>query len=184
MNGELNDSFLHFTSAVEKAASMALVQVYVGIGSNIDREDNVRGGLTELKSRYGDLDISPIYESKAFGFAGDDFYNLVVGFQTNFGVADIEAELRQIEYQFGRKRMETHYSSRTLDIDLLLYGDLVSDTHELPRADIIEYAFVLKPLCDLAPDLVHPVNGKTIRKLWDSFQLNGQQFSQIQGFIF
>lgn len=159
---------------------MTVTQVYVGIGSNIDRENNIHGGLLELKSRYGELEISPVYESKAFGFEGDDFFNLVAGFKTERSVGDVETGLREIEFQFGRKRNETRYSSRTLDIDLLLYGDLVCDKHQLPRVDIIEYGFVLKPLCDIAPKLVHPVTNKTISQLWNKFQSSEQEMNQVQ----
>jgi 2-amino-4-hydroxy-6-hydroxymethyldihydropteridine diphosphokinase len=159
---------------------MTTTQVYLGIGSNIDRETNIRACLDELKSRYGELRVSPVYESKAFGFEGDDFYNLVVGFNTELGIDDLETQLREIEYQFGRKQNETHYSSRTLDIDLLLYGDLVCDKHELPRVDITKYAFVLKPLCDLDPDLIHPVVGETISSLWKNFNIKEQTLNKIK----
>jgi 2-amino-4-hydroxy-6-hydroxymethyldihydropteridine diphosphokinase len=154
-------------------------QVYLGVGSNIDRERNIRGGLAALKSLYGELQISPVYESKAFGFDGDDFFNLVVGFKTEFGIDEIEAQLKNIEFQFGRKQSETSYCPRTLDIDLLLYGDLICDKHELPRIDIIKYAFVLKPLCDLVPDLIHLVKNKTMSELWKKFDTSKQKINQI-----
>ncbi|MCZ6802502.1 MAG: 2-amino-4-hydroxy-6-hydroxymethyldihydropteridine diphosphokinase [Proteobacteria bacterium] len=158
---------------------MTTTKVYLGIGSNIDREINIRDGLEELKSRYGELQISPVYESKAFGFDGDNFYNLVIGFNTNFGVNELEIQLREIEYQFGRRQNETRYSSRTLDIDLLLYGDLVSENHHVPRVDIIEFGFVLKPLCDIEPDLIHPVTGETMRTLWKNFDGSKHPIDQI-----
>ena len=157
---------------------MTTTKVYLGIGSNIDRENNIRGGLRELKSRYGELQISPVYESKAFGFDGDNFYNLVIGFNTDFGVNELEDQLREIEYQFGRKQNETRYSSRTLDIDLLLYGDLVSEKYHVPRDDIIEYGFVLKPLCDIEPDLIYPVTGETMCTLWKKFDSSKQPVNQ------
>ena len=112
---------------------------------------------------------------KAFGFEGDNFFNLVVGFYSTLPVDETEIKLRNIEYQFGRKRDEPRYSSRTLDLDLLLFGDLVCDKHELPRIDIVNYAFVLKPLCDIAPDLIHPSTGKSIQTLWDEFSMQQQQ---------
>ncbi|MCG8379728.1 MAG: 2-amino-4-hydroxy-6-hydroxymethyldihydropteridine diphosphokinase [Proteobacteria bacterium] len=161
---------------------MTLTPVYLGIGSNIDRESNILGGLSELKKSYTGLKISPVYESKAFGFDGDNFFNLVVEFDTDLGVDDLEAHLREIEYKFGRKRDQTRYSSRTLDIDLLLYGDLVCDKHELPRIDIIKFGFVLKPLCDLAPDLVHPEKELPISQLWHDFNGIGKDLKQVQEF--
>jgi 2-amino-4-hydroxy-6-hydroxymethyldihydropteridine diphosphokinase len=159
---------------------MTMTQVFLGIGSNVNKEKNVHAGLNELRSRYDELQISPVYESKAFGFEGDDFYNLVVGFKTECAVEEIETQLKEIEYQFGRQRNVTRYSPRTLDIDLLLYGDLVSESHELPRVDIVKYAFVLKPLSDLAPDLVHPVNGETMIALWNKFDASNQTINQIK----
>ncbi len=158
---------------------MTATQVYFGIGSNIDREINIRSGLAALKSLYGELKISPVYESKAFGFDGDDFFNLVVGFKTEFDIDEIEVQLKNIEFQFGRKQSETSYCPRTLDIDLLLYGNLICDKHELPRIDIIKYAFVLKPLCDLVPDLIHLVENKTMSELWKNFDTSKQKINQI-----
>ncbi len=81
-----------------------MTQVYLGIGSNIDRETSIRHGLTGLESCYGELQVSPIYESEAYGFDGDDFYNLVVGFETNLEIEEIEMQLKEIETQSGRKK--------------------------------------------------------------------------------
>lgn len=148
---------------------MTETQVYLGIGSNIDREANIRNGLEEIQSCYGQLTISPVYECEAFGFKGDDFYNLVVGFKTEIKIEELAYDIREIEYQFGRSKNETRYSSRTLDIDLLLFGDEVLDKYHIPRSDITEFGFVLKPLCDIAPDLKHPVSGETISQIWDKF---------------
>ncbi len=158
---------------------MTMTQVYLGIGSNIDREINIRGGLAALKSHYGELQTSPVYESKAFGFDSDDFFNLVVGFETASDIDEIETQLKDIEFQFGKKQSEISYCPRTLDIDLLLYGDLICDKHELPRADVVKYAFVLKPLCDLVPDLIHPVENKTMSTLWGKFDTSAQEINRI-----
>ncbi len=156
-----------------------MTQIYLGLGSNIDREKSIRTGLNALKSLYGNLQISPVYESKAFGFEGDDFYNLVVGFETEIEIDKIEAQLKDIEYQSGRKQDDASFCPRTLDIDLLLFNDLVCDKYELPRIDIIKYAFVLKPLCDLAPELIHPVERKSMNELWQSFDTSEQEINQI-----
>ena len=148
---------------------MTETQVYLGIGSNIDRESNIRNGLEELQSCYGKLTISPVYECEAFGFSGDDFYNLVVGLKTDLGIDELAHDLREIEYQFGRSINETRYSSRTLDIDLLLFGDQINEKYNIPRSDITEFGFVLKPLCEIAPNVKHPISGQTMRQLWDKF---------------
>ena len=156
-----------------------MTQVYLGIGSNIDREESVRNGIDTLRRYYRQLQVSPVYESKAFGFDGDDFYNLVVGFETEYEIDELENQLKEIETQSGRKRSDNSFSPRTLDIDLLLYGDLICDKHELPRVDITIYAFVLKPLCDLAPDLLHPIEQKTIKKLWENFSEPNQEINKV-----
>lgn len=161
---------------------MTGTRVYVGLGSNIDRHANIRGGLDKLSSRFGNLLVSPVYESKAVGFESDDFFNLVAGFNSTESVDETERVLRSIEHQFGRKRNEPGYFPRTLDIDLLLFGDLVCGKRGLPRADIVNYAFVLKPLCDIVPDLIHPLTGKPIQTLWDAFSMQDQQIKVVTDF--
>ncbi|MEM7027763.1 MAG: 2-amino-4-hydroxy-6-hydroxymethyldihydropteridine diphosphokinase [Pseudomonadota bacterium] len=146
-----------------------MVNVYLGIGSNIDRENNIRGGLHVLAERFGKLLISPVYRCTSVGFDGEDFYNLVVSFITHKTIDEIIDETKKIEFNYGRKRNETRYSSRTLDIDLLLYGDVVDPKYDIPREDIQKYAFVLKPLLDIDESLVHPVTGESLSSIWASF---------------
>ena len=142
-------------------------RVFVSIGSNIDREKNVRRAIEQLSREFGDVIVSPVYDSAAAGFPGQSFLNLVVGFDTAFGVGSIRKILRQIEDTQGRVRDgTTKFSSRTLDLDLILYGDTVDPTMGLPHPDILNYAFVLKPLADLAPHAAHPVVAETYIDLW------------------
>jgi 2-amino-4-hydroxy-6-hydroxymethyldihydropteridine diphosphokinase len=150
--------------------------VYVGIGSNIDRENSISGALRELTAHYGRLALSPVYESKALGFDGENFYNLVAGFDSADSIERIKQTLSRIESQFGRVRRENRFSARTLDLDLLLYGDTVrhDDETDLPHPDILRYAFVLRPLADLAPDLRHPETGRTCAELWRQFEAGNQ----------
>lgn len=154
--------------------------VYVGIGSNIDREFNIRGGLTRIQSLYSNVVVSKVYECAAYGFEGDDFFNLVAGFNTTQSLSKISEMLRQIEFEFGRRRTETKYASRSLDIDILMYDDVISSNYKLPRKDILEYAFVLKPLAEIAPDLLHPVENKTMNELWQSFDANEQAMQEVE----
>ena len=158
---------------------MKPARVYVGVGSNIEPEKNIRGGLAALTRRFGALTLSPVYEARAIGFAGDDFFNLVAAFDTGKTVAELKNDLCRIEFEHGRRREEDRFSARTLDLDLLLYGDLVSGRHRVPRADITKYAFVLKPLFDLAPDLVHPQTGKRIAEIWRAFDFEPDDIRRV-----
>jgi 2-amino-4-hydroxy-6-hydroxymethyldihydropteridine diphosphokinase len=161
---------------------MKMTQVYVGIGSNIDREANIRRGIELLQKAFGPLIISPVYESPAVGFAGDDFYNLVAGFDTSLDPRALIQALHAIEFQCGRERGAPHFSSRTLDLDLLFYGDQVvhAGDLELPRPDILKYAFVLCPLADIAGDRLHPVLGQPIKDLWQAFDQAAQPLRRVE----
>jgi 2-amino-4-hydroxy-6-hydroxymethyldihydropteridine diphosphokinase len=153
-----------------------MARVYVSIGSNIDRERSVRAGVADLRQAFGELQLSSVYESEAVGFDGDDFFNLVAGFDTDKPVEEVATELRQIEDRHGRVRTGPRFSSRTLDIDLLLYDDLVIEKQglSLPRDEITKNAFVLWPLAEIAPDAVHPVLKRAYGELWEAFDKQKQ----------
>ena len=154
---------------------MALV--HLSIGSNIDREANVTSALEALSQSYGQLVISSVYESEAVGFDGDPFYNLVVAINTGLGVGELFKALRDIEFQHGRCRSGARFSSRTLDVDILTYDDVVGEIEGvmLPRGEILRNAFVLQPLAEIAPDAAHPVAHKTYRQLWSEYDKNKQK---------
>lgn len=147
-------------------------RVYVSIGSNIEREKNIRGAVHALRNRFGTLLISSVYETTAVGFEGDPFYNLVLAFDTDLSPRAVADALREIETAHGRTRGEAHFAARTLDLDFLLYGDAVvrEETLSLPRAEILKYAFVLGPLAEIAPDLRHPVSGETYARAWERLE--------------
>lgn len=148
-----------------------MAEVFVGVGSNVDREHSIAAGLRALRETFGSLTVSSIYESEPVGFVGDPFFNLVVGFRTSLSAFDVAARLAAIEQELGRTRAGDKFSARTLDLDLLLYGDQVFDGDPLriPRDDITRYAFVLEPLNEVAAHLRHPVLGETVGALWASF---------------
>ena len=148
---------------------------WLSIGSNQDRETSIRGAVTDLRSAFGALVLSKVYESPAEGFAGAPFLNLVAGIETDRSVAEIDRILRGIEDTHGRIRGPNKFAPRTLDIDLLTYGDMVGtlDGRELPRDEILRYAFVLGPLAEVAPDEALPGTGRTYRELWIGYQPAG-----------
>ena len=148
-----------------------MATVYVGLGSNIDPEDNLHLGIMALRERFSDLQVSAVYRSAAVGFEGPDFLNLVASFESDLEPRAICEEIEAIHNLAKRDPHGGKWESRPLDIDLLLYNDLVMDDRpvRVPREDILEYGFVLRPLAELAPDLVHPVTGRTMLEHWQEF---------------
>ena len=143
-------------------------RVYVGLGSNVDRETRLRQAVGALRERFGKLELSPVYNSAAVGFDGFDFLNLVAGFDTGLEVEQVAASFREIENQLGRDRSLPKFASRSIDLDILTYENLIFDLPgiRIPRPEILENAFVLRPLQDLAPDSVHPETQQTYAMLW------------------
>lgn len=143
-------------------------EVFVGAGSNDRAEQHLARGTQMLQAAFGALRCSPVYRNPAVGFKGDDFLNFVVGFETDRPMADCMRQLRAIEDACGRDRSGPKFSPRTLDFDLLIYGDFVSGDPaiDVPRDEILKYPFVLKPLTDLAPQARHPSAGRTYAELW------------------
>ena len=148
-----------------------MAKVYLGLGSNIDPEENLRLGIGELGARFGVLELSNVYRSAAVGFDGDDFLNLVAGLESDASPLQLHTMLTEMHGLAGRRRGESRYSPRTLDIDLLLYDDLVLDEPpiRIPRSDILKYSFVLGPLAEIAPQLRHPETGKLISEHWAEY---------------
>ena len=159
-----------------------MVRIYVSLGSNIDRERNTCSGVEALRRRFGELELSSVYESESVGFEGDAFYNMVIACEVGEDVHSVNRALAEIEDAHGRDRSGPRFSSRTLDLDLLLYDDLVLDENglRLPREEILKNAFVLWPLAELAPDQVHPVAGKTYAELWADFDRSKETLAPIE----
>ncbi|MCB1699017.1 MAG: 2-amino-4-hydroxy-6-hydroxymethyldihydropteridine diphosphokinase, partial [Halioglobus sp.] len=117
--------------------------VFLGIGSNIERERYIVAGLDALANLFGELALSSVYDSQAIGFSGQPFLNLVVGIATELSPGELSRRLRHIEMEHGRPANATRYSPRHLDIDILTHGQLTGKVEgvELPRAEILENAF-------------------------------------------
>ncbi len=157
-----------------------LKRIYLGIGSSENREENIRSGVSDLVEAFPGSLVSPVYETEAIGFVGEPFYNLVVGFDSDIGLRQLFVMTRAIEEAHGRQRFSAKCSGKMLDIDILIYGDLVGvhEDIELPRDEIVSRAFVLCPLADIAPDELHPVLQRSYSELWNEFSA-AQAINQI-----
>jgi len=168
--------------SLSSVAINSVATIYISLGSNINREHNTHAGVKDLRNQFGELELSSVYESEAVGFEGDAFYNMVIACQVDDDVHAANKKLRDIEDHHGRDRSGPKFSSRTLDLDLLLYDDLVLDEYKLklPREEILSNAFVLWPLAEIAPEREHPEVKKTFQKLWDEFAKNRENIKPIE----
>lgn len=156
--------------------------VYVAAGSNIEPEKNLRHALSELGHEFAGLRTSPAYRNPAFGFEGDDFINLVVGFDSTQAVRDVIRTLHRVEEACGRPRLAPKWAPRSMDLDILLYGDAVIDEPDLrvPRADLTTKAYMLRPAADLAPQVMHPILGLSLGELWKAFDTTGLRMQVVE----
>jgi len=144
--------------------------VHLNIGSNQNRRTNIRLAIKALEQYFSEIVLSSLFESPSEGFKGNDFYNVGVNIttlKTSNQVVDI---LRDIENSLGRDRSLPKFSSRIIDLDLVLYGGIIDETLNVPRKDILKYAFVLAPLAELNPEAIHPLEGTSYQNLWKIFQ--------------
>lgn len=157
-------------------------RAYLSLGSNVNAESNIKAAIRALEAKFSFCRFSPIYRSRAVGFEGEDFINLAAMIETDMGPLQLRDWLRDLEDRFGRDRRQPKFSDRTLDIDILLMGDLVrnDDTLDLPRAEILKFAHVLKPLADLAPEFVHPTEQLTLAQLWAESGLDASVLEKIE----
>ena len=160
-----------------------MAKIYVSIGSNIDKHFHIPKVLTELRKQFGVIEVSPIYQSAAVGFEGEDFFNLVVGLKTTLSPYEVYDLLRQLEADHKRTRTSVdQFVSRTLDLDQLLYDELQRNNEKviIPSPDIMEYAFVLKPLVDIAAEVIHPTLKVSIQELWQEFEKDSVELVPVE----
>jgi len=157
------------------------VDVFVAAGSNVEPEKNLVLACEKISHIWPDAFFSRAYRNAAVGFDGPEFINLVFGFSTALPLETVIAKLRAIETQCGRPRFAPKWASRTMDLDVLLFGDRVEKTSEytLPRPDLLKRPYMLGPMAEIAPDVVHPTAGKTIGVLWEEFDRDGHEMSPV-----
>jgi|TARA_B110000459_G_scaffold128107_1_gene140357 2-amino-4-hydroxy-6-hydroxymethyldihydropteridine diphosphokinase len=144
--------------------------LHLNIGSNQDRRKNIRLAIDSLNSNFSNITLSSLYESPSEGFAGSNFYNLGVNVESDHNINNVVEILRKIENTLGRDRSMPKFSSRIIDLDLVLYNDVIDEILNVPRKDILKYAFVMAPLAELNPQDSHPQLGISYSKLWSEFQ--------------
>ena len=154
---------------------------YLSLGSNLDPERHLRAGIDALRERFGDVLVSAAYRFPAVGYDGHDFLNAAAAIRTDLTPQALNAWLHALEDAHGRDRSGPRYSDRTLDIDIVLYDDLVAEgagNLRIPR-DELRHAFVLKPLAEIAPEAVHPLERRTIAELWRAHPEHGVHFDEV-----
>jgi 2-amino-4-hydroxy-6-hydroxymethyldihydropteridine diphosphokinase len=160
-----------------------MTHVYLDIGSNIDRKKNIQSCVDQLCLDYPDIVFSKAYESEAFGFEGDPFINLSARIQTNLSYRELKGYLTKLEDRHARKRDNKAFIARTLDVDILLFGDQVLQPEvDVPRAEILKFPFVLFPLAEIAADFVHPLENKTIGQIVKASILDKSTLSEVENF--
>jgi len=149
-----------------------VTRVLVAAGSNVEPHANLRRALDALVRHYPGLVRSTAYRNRAVGFEGEDFINLVVGFDTDDDVHTVLEHLHEAEALCGRARNAPKWAPRSMDLDILLYGDRVCDEPGLvlPRPDLLRRAYMLGPAAEIAPEAVHPTLGVTLADLWRNFE--------------
>jgi 2-amino-4-hydroxy-6-hydroxymethyldihydropteridine diphosphokinase len=157
------------------------VRVFVAAGSNVEPEKNLAVACAQIAHTWPDAVFSRAYRNPAVGFEGPDFINLVTGFSAAQPLRSVIERLRAIETQCGRPRYAPKWASRTMDLDVLLFGDLVETTadYTLPRPDLLKRPYMLGPLAEIAPEVVHPVVRRTIAALWKAFDRDGHAMDAV-----
>ena len=157
-------------------------RAWLSLGSNLEPERHLRAALAELRARFGEIVVSHAYRFPAIGFEGPDFINLAAGVDTELAPQALDAWLHALEDRHGRRRDVPRYSSRTLDVDIVLFDERIVDGPghlEIPRRELAQ-AFVLKPLAEIAPDVREPRSGRTLAELWQASRDFATRFERVE----
>lgn len=156
-------------------------QVYVAAGSNVEPERRMHQAVAELEREFPGVRFSSWYRNRAVGFDGADFINLVAGFDTALPVRAVLERLHAIEGRCGRGRDAPRWAPRSMDLDVLLYGELVCEEPglKLPRPDLVRRAYMLGPLAELAPQVRHPTAGVSVAELWRRFDRDAHALERL-----
>ena len=161
----------------------SITSVCIDIGSNINRKDNIQSCVDKLLGLFPDIQFSQTVESEALGFDGPPFYNLSAVFSTDLQVEAVIKILKDIENQQARKRSKDKFISRTLDVDILLFGEQIfQPEYDIPRQEITKFPFVLYPLSEVAGSMIHPVIKQTIKEMADKSKLDSTTLTTIKNF--
>lgn len=159
-----------------------MAKAYLSLGSNLDAEANLRSAIAALHGRFGDVVLSPVYRTRSVGFDGADFLNAAAIIDTDLDPLALNDWLHALEDAHGRDRSGPRFGDRTLDIDIVLFDDLMlqGDGHlQIPR-DELKHAFVLRPLAEIAPDVIVPGQPHTLAELWDAHRDRHQSMERIE----
>lgn len=170
--------------SIERYRQEKNIKVFIDIGSNINREENIQSCVDQLRQDFPDIVFSKAYESDSLGFEGDSFINITAGFETDLSYPDLKFHLKNIENKHARERARnSKYISRTLDIDVVLYGSQVlHPEYDVPRSEILKYPFVLFPLAEIAPEVIHPQQKIAISELAKATELKRNTLTEIVDF--
>ena len=170
--------------SIERYRQEKNIKVYIDIGSNINREENIQSCVDQLRQDFAGIVFSKAYESKSLGFEGDNFINITAGFETDLSYPDLKFHLKNIENKHARERSRSSkFISRTLDIDVILYGNqILQPEYDVPSAEILKYPFVLFPLAELAPDVMHPQQKVSILDLAKATEMKRNTLQEVPNF--
>jgi 2-amino-4-hydroxy-6-hydroxymethyldihydropteridine diphosphokinase len=157
-------------------------RAYLSLGSNIDAVNHLRIAAAALRERFGNIVMSKVYRTRAVGFDGPDFHNTAAVIDTDLDPYELNAWLHALEDAYGRDRSGPRYGDRTLDIDIVLFDDRVLEgpgNLRIPRPEL-KHAFVLRPLAEIAPEVVVPGTGLTLAQLWAVHPEHGAGLESVE----